>query len=184
MVWLSLIWLGLRLLVGGLLVLAGSLKLSTHNGRRWLEPYQLLPAWMLPIAATTIAVAELVAGAALLLGAFGALSAVGAAALLLLVTSAAAITLLRGKRPPCGCFGGLSNELLSWRIVVRNVVFVGLMLLCAAVVGSTPLNLNLAPLTEVIVVVAVAIGFAVGLPRLFNPRRISAPVGLPREAIH
>jgi uncharacterized membrane protein YphA (DoxX/SURF4 family) len=181
MVWLSLALL-CRLLVGALLILAGSLKLSSHGGRRWLEPYRLLPPWLVAIAATAIALAELFTGTALVLGAFGIFSALGAAALLLVVTSSAAITLLRGKNPPCGCFGGLSKELLSWRIVVRNVMFVGLML-WIAMIGATPLSIDLSLPVEMIVVVAAAIGFAVALPHLLSRRRLSAPVRVSTDSI-
>jgi uncharacterized membrane protein YphA (DoxX/SURF4 family) len=144
------VWLAVlvaRVGVGSLLILAGSLKLSTGNGPRqsWLEVYGLLPNKLLPIAAFAIAAAELIAGAALFLGAFGGYGAGAAATVLGLITATAGVTLLRGKRPSCGCFGRLSRDLLSWRIVIRNLVLTAIVL-AVVPLGDTAFSIAATPI--------------------------------------
>ena len=146
MVGLSAAVLMVRVAVGSLLILAGSLKLSTGTSprHRWLEAYDLLPTKLLPAAGVAIPIAELIGGVSLFLGAFGGLGAFTAAAVLGVVTAAAASALLRGKRPPCGCLGRMSRELLSWRIVTRNLVLTAI-LLAVALLGVTTPGIGAAP---------------------------------------
>lgn len=101
-----------------------------------LENYQLLPeSWLRPVA-TALPLLELAAGALLLPASTRTLGAFLAAVLLLVVTGAVAINLLRGRRDiDCGC-GGLSahvgEQTLSWGLVVRNSLLMG------AVLASLP----------------------------------------------
>jgi uncharacterized membrane protein YphA (DoxX/SURF4 family) len=115
-----------RLLAGGLLAAAGAAKIAAGRDyrRRWLEAYDLLPARLLGPVALIVAVLEVVAGVALLLGAFGVVSGLLAAAVLVAVTLVAVATLLRGRTPSCGCYGQMRNELISWQTIVRNAVLV------------------------------------------------------------
>lgn len=100
-----------------------------------LENYQLLPEGLVAPAAVGLALWELAAGLAVLLAPVAPLTLLAAGALLLLVTGAVAINLLRGRTHiDCGCAGlsGHSGEQqLSWALVVRNA------LLLAALVIAT-----------------------------------------------
>ena len=101
-----------------------------------LENYQLVPeSWLHPLA-TALPLLELAAGVLLLVASTRTLGAFLAALLLLVVTGAVVINLLRGRRDiDCGC-GGLSahvgEQTLSWGLVVRNLVLLG------AVLASLP----------------------------------------------
>ena len=66
---------------------------------------------------------ELVVGALLVVQI--ATQAAAAAALVTLVAFTALIlgNLLRGRRPPCACFGAWSASPIGWRHVARNAVF-------------------------------------------------------------
>ena len=94
-----------------------------------LENYQLVPdSWLRPLA-TALPLLELAAGVLLLVAWTRTLGACLAAVLLLLVTGAVAVNLLRGRRDiDCGC-GGLSahvgEQTLSWGLVLRNVLLIG-----------------------------------------------------------
>lgn len=122
-------WLGLeittRVVVGGFMLFAGAAKLSAGPAwrRSWLGAYRLVPPPLVGATALGVTVAELSAGAVLLAGAAGAAGAAVAAGLLGLVTGAVAVSLLRGLRVPCGCLGRF-GQLITWRIVARNLVLV------------------------------------------------------------
>ncbi|MEV6554369.1 MauE/DoxX family redox-associated membrane protein [Nocardia sp. NPDC051756] len=122
-------WIGVELLirtiVGGLFVAAGFAKLSaTARWRQeWVASYELVPGALVRPAATAVPLVELATGIWLLLGAFGPTSVWVAVAVLLVVTAAVISALMRRLGVPCGCFGML-GELISWRIVVRNLVLV------------------------------------------------------------
>jgi len=126
--------LTVRLLVGGVLTLAGAAKLLGDSGARtkWLQAYGLIPAPLVGAVAVGLASLELLAGAALLLGFGGVLSIALGGTVLVLITGGAAVTLARGKRPDCGCFGRWAREQLSWRVVFRNLALVGML----AVIGG------------------------------------------------
>lgn len=88
------------------------------------ENYRLLSAELVRPVALLIPAAELTAGITLLFPETCVLGAVLAAAILLTVTAAVAINLLRGIRDiDCGC-GGSSSQTISWALVARNLVLV------------------------------------------------------------
>lgn len=93
-----------------------------------LESYRLLPAatvnwmaWLLPLI-------EAIAGSLLLFQATRLPGTLLAFALLLLVTSAVAINLIRGySEIECGCggfSGGVSGQTITWGLVLRNLALV------------------------------------------------------------
>lgn len=101
-----------------------------------VENYQLVPEPLLGAVAGAVSLLELAAGILLLPAATRTLGAVFAGLLLVAVTGAVVINLLRGRRDiDCGC-GGLSahvgEQRLSWGLVARN----GLLL--AGVLASLP----------------------------------------------
>jgi putative oxidoreductase len=131
MVWLALDIVA-RLTAGGIFFSAGAAKLSSPATWRqlWLAAYQLLPRPLVRPAARLLPAAELTAGTALLTGAFGPAGLAAAAGLLVLLTFAVVTALLRHLEISCGCTGRLSGQ-VSWRVVVRNLVLLGLLVLPA-----------------------------------------------------
>jgi uncharacterized membrane protein YphA (DoxX/SURF4 family) len=102
-------WLGtaLRLLLAGVLAVAGALKLpDPAESVRAVRAYQLLPESVAPVVGHALPLLEIAAALLLLLG-FATRVAAGVAALLMLafvigIASAGA----RGLTIECGCFGG------------------------------------------------------------------------------
>lgn len=97
-----------------------------------LANYRLIPTAAVPAMARLLPAAELVAGAMLLpLGSRG-IGALLALSLLLLVTAAVAINVLRGRtRIDCGC-GFQVHMPLSTGLLLRNLLLIGLTLAAAA----------------------------------------------------
>lgn len=116
--------------LGAVLLLGAIEKLrEPEMFRDAVDNYRLLPAAAVPLLARTLPLLEALAGALLLPGATRPLGALLALALLLLVTAAIAVNLLRGRdRIDCGCGGNLHTP-LGIGLVVRNAV---LMLLALA----------------------------------------------------
>ena len=127
--------LGTRLLVGGLLLFGGAAKLSAGNGFRvsWLGAFVALPKKLLGVAAVALSLIEVAVGSGFLLAIGGRASAWAAAALLTAINVVGVTTLLRGKRPSCGCAGDFSKSPISWRLVARNAAFI----FAAALIGIT-----------------------------------------------
>jgi uncharacterized membrane protein YphA (DoxX/SURF4 family) len=154
-------WFGLelfmRLVVGGLLTAAGFSKASTSPDRRraLIGAYRLVPGRLLPLVAWLVPAVELVAGAAVLLGAFGRGAAVAADLTLLPVTGAVTWGLVQGLEISCGCFGRL-EELISWRIVARNLVLVSAAAAVAVHGVTGPGTGSLPPWAQAMSVAAVA----------------------------
>lgn len=91
-----------------------------------VENYRLLPEALTRVAAILLPLWELAAGAVLLLGSTRTAAALLTVGLLLVVTAAVAINLLRGRTEiDCGCgsLGGhVGDQALSWGLTVRNGV--------------------------------------------------------------
>jgi uncharacterized membrane protein YphA (DoxX/SURF4 family) len=69
-------------------------------------------------------VAEVTVGVVLVTGLWSRPAALAAAALLGIMTAAAATVLLRGRQADCGCFGSKLPSPLSWTVVARNLAFI------------------------------------------------------------
>ena len=90
-----------------------------------MENYGVLPAVLTPIVSLLLPVAEVVCGLSLLYAPTGHVGAVGTLVLLVAMTTVVAVSLMNGRTGiDCGC-GGLSSQPLSWALVVRNVVLIG-----------------------------------------------------------
>jgi len=99
-----------RLLVGGVWVVAGFLKLpDPAESVRAVRAYRLLPETVVPLVGHGLPVLEILVGACLILGLLtrpvAALSVVMLAAFIVGIASAWA----RGLQIDCGCFGGGAN---------------------------------------------------------------------------
>jgi hypothetical protein len=97
--------------------------------RAAVDSYGLLPEPLVPIAARGLPLFELAAGLLLLFPETYGRGAELAGALLLLVTAAVVVNLVRGRTDlDCGC-GGSSGQPLSWGLVARNAVLFTLTIL-------------------------------------------------------
>ncbi|MDX9753315.1 MAG: MauE/DoxX family redox-associated membrane protein [bacterium] len=112
-----------RLLLGGLFLYAGAIKLvDMQNFMYDIENYRLIPHSVLPLLAISLPAIEIIAGLCLILGLWteGALTIITT----LMVVFIAAITsaVWRGLDISCGCFGTSDAEQVGWSILLRDYV--------------------------------------------------------------
>jgi uncharacterized membrane protein YphA (DoxX/SURF4 family) len=95
-----------RLLLGGVLVVAGAVKLpDPAAAERAVRAYQLLPEALVAPVAFGLPVIEIAVGLALLLGVFVRTAAIAAAVLLIVFLVGVGSAWARGLQIDCGCFG-------------------------------------------------------------------------------
>jgi hypothetical protein len=134
---------------GGLLLLAARHKLVIlQQFRAVLADYRVLPVPLVTPVAWTVPAIELLIGSSWLLACAGYLpvtvAALATTLLLALYTLAMAINLLRGRRHiSCGC--GLASsatdgQLLSWWLIARNGVLIGVALAAGLPLSARVLN--------------------------------------------
>jgi uncharacterized membrane protein YphA (DoxX/SURF4 family) len=102
-------WLGVgaRLVVGGVWVVAGVLKIpDPAENVRAVRAYQLIPESMVPTVGHALPILEILVGACLLLGLLTRLNAVVSSLLLLAFIVGISSAWGRGLSIECGCFGG------------------------------------------------------------------------------
>jgi uncharacterized membrane protein YphA (DoxX/SURF4 family) len=96
-----------RMLVGGVWVVAGVLKLPDPNDNvRAVRAYDLLPESVVPVVGHALPVLEILVGLCLLLGLLTRVAAVVSALLLVAFVAGIASAWGRGLSIECGCFGG------------------------------------------------------------------------------
>ena len=96
-----------RMLVGGVWVVAGLLKLPDPNDNvRAVRAYDLLPESVVPVVGHALPVLEILVGLCLLLGLLTRVAAVVSALLLVAFVAGIASAWGRGLSIECGCFGG------------------------------------------------------------------------------
>lgn len=122
-----------RLLVGGMLILAGVLKLKA--GPRWflqqILAYELVKGRVAWLLARGLPWAEIVCGFLLIVGLLTPFVAVMSFALLWGFTAAVVSTFLRGKPVDCGCFGRTANpqaQKARWTVAYRNLTLMALLI--------------------------------------------------------
>jgi len=97
----------LRLVVGGVLLVAGALKVTNLAASAFaVRAYQLLPYDLAGYVGHALPVAEIAVGVLLVLGLFTRAGAIAAALLLLAFVIGIASAWARGLSIDCGCFGG------------------------------------------------------------------------------
>lgn len=96
---------------------------------RGLAAYQLLPAWAIAPLAWLLPLTELALAAAFLIGWLLPLAAALAGLLLAGFTAALVVNLRRGRVIACNCHGSSQHTPISWGLVARNTLLVGLALL-------------------------------------------------------
>jgi uncharacterized membrane protein YphA (DoxX/SURF4 family) len=121
-----------RLIVGSILILAGWLKLKA--GSEWffrqILAYELVKGKPARWLAKSLPWAEILCGLWLLFGLFLPLAAIVTFFLLWGFTAIIVLTLLRGKRVDCGCFGRSANfhtKQARLTIAYRNLGLIGLL---------------------------------------------------------
>lgn len=105
-------WIGLlcRLILGGVLLAAGALKVgSPLVAARAVQAYQILPFDLAGYVGMALPVIEIVIGACLVLGLFTRPAAVAGTALMVVFIVGIASAWMRGLNIDCGCFGGGGN---------------------------------------------------------------------------
>jgi uncharacterized membrane protein YphA (DoxX/SURF4 family) len=104
--WLPWLMTAARLLVGGVFLVAGAVKLpDPAAAERAVRAYRLLPEGLVPAAAFGLPVVEIAVGLALLAGVWVRTAAVVAAVMLAGYIAAIASVWARGLSIDCGCFG-------------------------------------------------------------------------------
>ncbi|MFI5715468.1 MauE/DoxX family redox-associated membrane protein [Nocardia sp. NPDC051750] len=100
------VWAALAGAVGTVLVIAGVPKVADRaRTERSVRGYRLLPDPLVPVVAAALPWAEIVLGAALVLGLVPRVAGFAAAALFVVFFLALTVNLLRGRRDlDCGCF--------------------------------------------------------------------------------
>ncbi len=172
----------LRLVLGGLLLLAGATKLADRASfRQAIAEYEVLPRHLEQPFAALFPWLEVAVGALLLLGLGGAIAAWLAVPVFLSFGVAIGVNLLRGRRFDCHCFGSVHSEEIGWLPLLRSGGLVLVSLVVALGFGRFgALDLvffgsdgELPPAVEVIPVVflaAVIFDVLILLPEVFSFR--------------
>lgn len=88
-----------------------------------MQGYDLIPDVTVPTASTALILAEATVGVLLCLQLARPFPQLAAIALLVMVTCAVAVNLLRGRTEiSCGCGGSSGDQQISWGLVLRNLV--------------------------------------------------------------
>src|SRR5437870_4671970 len=115
-----------RVVLGAVFLLAAVSKLADRQGSRHAVGDFGVPNWLRTPIALLLPFVELAVGVLLLSGAFTRLGVFAALALLILFTTAIAISLARGKTPDCHCFGQLHSAPVGSSTLIRNALLTAL----------------------------------------------------------
>ena len=130
-----------------------------------MEDYQLIPSNLLTISAILLIILELMSSVLVLVSLTRSAGLLIMAALLFFYATAISINLYRGRRDiDCGCNGPATTQALSWWLVFRNLLFLGLVLL--AMGPSIDRSLNWLDLFTILLAVLVASGLYLGFNQL------------------
>ncbi len=131
--------LAVRLLLAFVFLLAGAAKFLDPLGfRKSLREFGV-PLVLAKPAMVLLPAVEFLVGAALVPASFAWYGACGALALLSVFLIALGITVVRGRKPACRCFGQLHSKPVGWPEVSRDAALAG----CAAwLVWRGPLRLG------------------------------------------
>lgn len=118
-------------------------KLRDRGGlQQTLVAYQLLPPSLAPTLSRLLPCLEMLIGLGLLLPASRSIAALATTALLLVYGLAMAVNLRRGRfELECGCNPG-TDQLISWSLVLRNVVLGATSLMLLLPFARRPLQLS------------------------------------------
>lgn len=124
MVILPVLLLVLRLGLAAVFVLSACAKFIDRDGFLSSLTAFGIPGGLRPALAALIPAVELLIAGGLLPAVSAWFGAVGALGLLAVFTVVITVSLARGRRPECHCFGQLSSAPVGWGSVVRNVVLI------------------------------------------------------------
>ena len=120
--------LAFRLVLGGLFVYAGAVKvLDPLDFAQNIRNYQLVGQSLSFIAAIVLPWLEILAGLALILGVWTRGAALVVAGLLVFFIVLTAVTMVRGLDVDCGCFGSLSRK-SGWGVILEDLGMLALAL--------------------------------------------------------
>ncbi|MCK7478470.1 MAG: DoxX family membrane protein [Candidatus Moduliflexus flocculans] len=123
--------LAFRLVLGGLFVYAGAVKvLDPLDFAQNIRNYQLVGQSLSFVAAIVLPWLEILAGLALILGVWRRGAALVVTGLLVFFIVLTAVTMVRGLDVDCGCFGSLSRK-SGWGVILEDLGMLVLGL-CAA----------------------------------------------------
>jgi uncharacterized membrane protein YphA (DoxX/SURF4 family) len=113
--------LAFRLVLGGLFVYAGAVKvLDPLDFAQNIRNYQLVGQSLSFIAAIVLPWLEILAGLALILGVWTRGAALVVAGLLVFFIVLTTVTMIRGLDVDCGCFGSLSRK-SGWGVILEDL---------------------------------------------------------------
>ncbi len=122
-----------RIVVGGLFIYAGILKIADPLGfAQDIKNYRLLPQTLCLFTAFILPWLEVLTGACLITGLFKKTSALLISGMLMFFIILVAITMIRGIDVECGCFGTFSRK-ADWGLIAEDLV----MLVMALAVALT-----------------------------------------------
>ena len=120
--------LAFRLVLGGLFVYAGAVKvLEPLDFAQDIRNYQLVGQSLSFIAAIVLPWLEILAGLALILGVWTRGAALVVTGLLVFFIVLTAVTMVRGLDVDCGCFGSLSRK-SGWGVILEDMGMLALSL--------------------------------------------------------
>ncbi|MEX2158489.1 MAG: MauE/DoxX family redox-associated membrane protein [Dehalococcoidia bacterium] len=112
----------LRIVLGGVLLLAGLSKLSDRKSfREAVAEYQVLPSALVAPFAAAVPAIEIVLGVLLLLGLATADAAAVATLLFLSFAIAIGLNVARGRHFNCHCFGSVQSDPIGWPALLRSL---------------------------------------------------------------
>lgn len=124
-----------RALLCGVFLVAGLSKAKDGDGsRQSFIDFGLPPGVAKPFG-ILLPICEVIVAIGLLPASFAWISAVGALALLVLFIVGITVSLARGRKPDCRCFGQLHSKPIGWDLVGRNAA---LAFVAAAVIHAGP----------------------------------------------
>ena len=117
-----------RIVVGGLFIYAGVLKIADPIGfAQDIENYRLVPRGIAFFTALVLPWLEALAGAALVVGVFKRTSAGLIALMLAGFIALVALTMIRGLDVDCGCFGAFSRK-AGWALLLEDALMLFMVL--------------------------------------------------------
>src|SRR2546425_9677417 len=123
---MSVVLLLARLLLATVFAVAGIAKLLDRAGSRKSAGDFGVPTFLAKPLAFVLPLVELACSVALLRGRWAWFGASGALAMLSVFIAAIAVSLARGRKPDCHCFGQLHSAPIGWTTLSRNAVLAGL----------------------------------------------------------
>jgi uncharacterized membrane protein YphA (DoxX/SURF4 family) len=115
----------LRVLLGGVFIFAGFSKLVLPHAEviAHIQQYQMLPGWMVSIAATFLPWIEIGSGTALLVGFYTTPTALLIAVQLVNFSALMVLVLAAGiPIEDCGCFGNLGLPETPLQVLIRDLI--------------------------------------------------------------